>query len=161
MTTVNQAQTNQSPASLADMLANYAFVYEQKVAWGDMDAFEHVNNVMYYRYIESARIMYMSQLALLAGQVHSVVYKNSCRYLSPVLYPDTLSVGMQVTEMRNSAFRMSYHLYSHAQQKLVAEAEAVVVTIDSSTGEKCPIPDDIRKKMIAFEAQKNHEVVVR
>lgn len=39
-------------------LSNYPIVYEQKVAWGDMDAFGHVNNVQYYRYIESARIAY-------------------------------------------------------------------------------------------------------
>ena len=33
-------------------LSVYPVIYEQKVAWGDMDAFGHVNNVQYYRYIE-------------------------------------------------------------------------------------------------------------
>ncbi len=37
-------------------LSVYPVIYEQKVAWGDMDAFGHVNNVQYYRYIESSRI---------------------------------------------------------------------------------------------------------
>ena len=37
-------------------LADYPIVFEQRVAWGDMDAFGHVNNVIYYRYIESARL---------------------------------------------------------------------------------------------------------
>ena len=37
-------------------LEQYPVILEQPVAWGDMDAFGHVNNVMYYRYIESARL---------------------------------------------------------------------------------------------------------
>ncbi len=40
-------------------LADYPIVFEQRVAWGDMDAFGHVNNVIYYRYIESARLYYL------------------------------------------------------------------------------------------------------
>lgn len=40
-------------------LSVYPVIYDQKVAWGDMDAFGHVNNVQYYRYIESSRILYM------------------------------------------------------------------------------------------------------
>lgn len=36
-------------------LADYPIVFEQRVAWGDMDAFGHVNNVIYYRYIEYAK----------------------------------------------------------------------------------------------------------
>ena len=45
-----------------EILKDYPVVYEQSVAWGDMDAFGHVNNVIYYRYIESARIRYFDQL---------------------------------------------------------------------------------------------------
>ena len=41
---------------------DYPLVYTQHVAWGDMDAFGHVNNVQYYRYIESARIAYLMAL---------------------------------------------------------------------------------------------------
>ena len=38
-------------------LENYPVVIEIPVAWGDMDAFQHVNNVAYFRYFESARIL--------------------------------------------------------------------------------------------------------
>lgn len=46
-------------------LADYPIVFEQRVAWGDMDAFGHVNNVIYYRYIESARLYYLDHLKIL------------------------------------------------------------------------------------------------
>ncbi len=45
-------------------LSVYPVIYDQKVAWGDMDAFGHVNNVQYYRYIESSRILYMEKALL-------------------------------------------------------------------------------------------------
>ena len=44
-------------------LAQYPVIHEQAVAWGDMDAFGHVNNVLYYRYIESARIRYLDAVS--------------------------------------------------------------------------------------------------
>lgn len=43
-------------------LKQYPVIYEQTVAWGDMDAFGHVNNAMYYRYVESARLAYLGIL---------------------------------------------------------------------------------------------------
>ncbi len=46
-------------------LSVYPVIYDQKVAWGDMDAFGHVNNVQYYRYIESSRILYMENVNIL------------------------------------------------------------------------------------------------
>ncbi|MCZ2994894.1 thioesterase family protein [Acinetobacter baumannii] len=48
-------------------LSVYPVIYDQKVAWGDMDAFGHVNNVQYYRYIESSRILYMEKALLHKG----------------------------------------------------------------------------------------------
>lgn len=54
-------------------LTQFPIIYEQKVAWGDMDAFGHVNNVMYYRYIESARIAYFDLLNIFDQNVATVV----------------------------------------------------------------------------------------
>ena len=93
-------------------LAQYPVIHEQAVAWGDMDAFGHVNNVLYYRYIESARIRYLDALNIFDEKIYTVVASNQCKYLSPVFYPDTLKIGARVEEIRNSAFRMSYLLWS-------------------------------------------------
>ena len=48
-------------------LASYPVIHQQTVAWGDMDAFGHVNNVQYYRYMESARISYLNALNIFFG----------------------------------------------------------------------------------------------
>lgn len=80
-------------------LTDYPVIHQQVVAWGDMDALGHVNNVMYYRYIESARIHYMDQIRMMQQSFSTVVASNQCKYMRPVFYPDTLKIGVRVEEI--------------------------------------------------------------
>lgn len=140
-------------------LKKYPVIYEQKVAWGDMDAFNHVNNVVYYRYIESARIAYFEKLNILSLEVNTVVASSQCKYIKPVFYPDVISIGTCVIELRNSAMRMEYCLYSHQQQCIVALGEAVVVFVNLSNMQKTLIPKDIRENIIQLEKSANRELI--
>ena len=139
-------------------LSDYPVIYEQSVAWGDMDAFGHVNNVMYYRYIESARIRYMEELNIFQQDVYMVVASNQCKYIRPVFYPDQLKIGVCVEEMRNSALRMSYLLWSEAQQTVVALSEAVIVCVNKENMNKTEIPAVIREKVTEIEMIVNHHI---
>ncbi|TCB58756.1 acyl-CoA thioesterase [Acinetobacter terrae] len=139
-------------------LSDYPVIYEQSVAWGDMDAFGHVNNVMYYRYIESARIRYMDELNIFQQDVYTVVASNQCKYIRPVFYPDQLKIGVRVEEMRNSALRMSYLLWSETQQTVVALSEAVIVCVNKENMNKTEIPAVIREKVTEIEMIVNHQI---
>lgn len=141
-----------------EILKDYPVVYEQSVAWGDMDAFGHVNNVLYYRYMESARIRYMDELNIFQHDVYTVVASNQCKYIRPVFYPDQLKIGARVEEMRNSALRMSYLLWSEQQQAIVALGEAVMVCVDKENMLKLPIPEIIRQKVTKIELMVNHQI---
>ena len=131
-------------------LKDYPIIYEQRVDWGDMDALGHVNNVVYYRYMENARIYFMDQLQLRRSDVNTVIASNQCKYINSIIYPDQLKIGVRVEEMRNSALRMSYLLYSETQQCVVAIGEAVQVMLDKETGAKALIPDEIRQKIMSM-----------
>ena len=137
-------------------LSDYPVIYPQTVAWGDMDAFGHVNNVMYYRYMESARIFYMDMLNIFQQDVYTVVASNQCKYISPLFYPDQLKIGVRVEELRNSAFRMSYLLWSESQQKNVAIGEAVIVCVNKETMLKTEIPEIIHHRITEIELQVKH-----
>ncbi len=140
-------------------LSVYPVIYDQKVAWGDMDAFGHVNNVQYYRYIESSRILYMENVNILTPNIYTVVASSQCKYLKPVFYPDVMKVGFRVEEMRNIAFRIAYILWSETQQQIVAAAEAVMVCVDKSTGLKCEIPNEVKSKIIELEKSVGHDLI--
>jgi acyl-CoA thioester hydrolase len=135
-----------------NLSAQFPIVYEQKVAWGDMDAFGHVNNVQYYRYIESARIAYFDRLNVFEQEVLTVVGSSQCKYLKPVFYPDVLHIGARIEEMRNSAIRMHYVLFSEQQQQIVADGEAVIVFVDKVSMKKALIPEALRKVIIDLES---------
>ena len=139
-------------------LSVYPVVHRQTIAWGDMDAFGHVNNVLYYRYMESARIRYMDELNIFQHDVYTVVASNQCKYIRPVFYPDQLKIGARVEEMRNSALRMSYLLWSEQQQAIVALGEAVMVCVDKENMLKLPIPEIIRQKVTKIELMVNHQI---
>ena len=132
-------------------LKEFAVIYLQNVAWGDMDAVGHVNNVMYYRYIESARVEYLNKLDAFGQGLSAVIASSSCRYLRPVFFPDVLEIGVQVVEVRNSGFRMAYTLFSTAQQELVATGEAIAVMVDAKTLEKAALPAELRQRIFALE----------
>lgn len=139
-------------------LSKYPLIYTQNVAWGDMDAFGHVNNVLYYRYVESARLAYMHEVELLATDIVTVVASNQCKYLKPVFYPDQLKIGARIEEIRNSAFRMHYLLWSEQQQCIVAESEAVIVCLDKTSLQKVLIPERMRHTLKSFELTAGHVI---
>ena len=129
----------------------YPIIHEQKVAWGDMDAFGHVNNTVYYRYIESARIAYLDQAEIFNYDVGPVVASNQCQYLKPVVYPDTLKVAVRVEELRQSGFRMHYLIWSEVQQQIVARSEAIIVFVNYKSMQKAHIPNAVREKIMTLE----------
>lgn len=140
-------------------LSVYPVIHKQNVAWGDMDAFGHVNNVQYYRYIESARIAYLTALNIFEQDILTVVASSQCKYLSPVFYPDVLHVGARIEEIRNSAFRMQYVLWSEQQKQIVATGDAVMVCVDKVSAKKLNIPEHIKQKIIQLEKKAGHDLI--
>ena len=133
-------------------LNEFPIVQPQSVAWGEMDAFGHVNNVAYYRYFESVRISYLQTIGALdqLEEINPVVAANSCRYLKSVSYPDELELGARVVELRSSGFRMEYAIFSQQHKNIVATGEAIVVMVDKM-GQKASLPEEFRQTIINLE----------
>lgn len=129
-------------------LHDFTVIYPQQVEWGDMDTFGHVNNVVYYEYSQNARIYYNRRLDLFNEKTFSVMAASSCRYLTPVAYPDELWIGVKVKKIGNSSLVHEYTYYSTALKKVVAIGESVLVYLDKLSGQKKPI-DVSQKEAIA------------
>lgn len=128
-----------------------------EVAWGDMDAFGHVNNTIFFRYFESTRIAYMRALDAMGGADDSefspVVASTRADFLSPVVFPDTVVGETRVSKLGRSSFTMEYQLVSRGQEKVVARGEAVIVNIDLGSGQSRPVPESLRQRMEALEGR--------
>lgn len=139
-----------------DALAHYPIIHHQPIHWGEMDAFNHLNNVVYYRYAESARIGYLQALGMFDGSMVTVLAQSSCQYLRPVTYPDTLLLGVCCQRLGSTSIVMEYSYYSTAQNTIVATAEAVVVRLDSEGKDKLPWTQEERERLLALEAKVGH-----
>ncbi|WP_201588921.1 acyl-CoA thioesterase [Psychrobacter fozii] len=139
-----------------DELSHYPVIHHQPIHWGEMDAFNHLNNVVYYRYAESARIGYLQALGMFDGSMITVLAQSSCQYLRPVIYPDTLLLGVRCQRLGRTSIVIEYSYYSAAQQAVVATAEAVVVRLDSSGKDKLPWTIEERERLLALEAKFGH-----
>lgn len=150
------AMQARSGFAVPDELASYAIIYTQPIQWGEMDAFNHLNNVVYYRYAESARITYLQALGMFDGSMVTMLAQSSCQYLRPVIYPDTLLLGVRCQRLGTTSIVIEYCYYSCAQQAIVATAEAVLVRLDSLGEQKLPWSDAERARLLALEKKFGH-----
>jgi acyl-CoA thioester hydrolase len=137
------------------LLEGYPIVVKFPVAWGEMDSFQHVNNVVYFRYFENARIVCSEKLGLHKYKeqtgIGPILGSTSCKFKYPLTYPDTVSVGAKIVNIADDRFMMVYVVVSHQHGKIAAEGEAVVVMYDYRAGKKTAIPDELRRKMMTLE----------
>lgn len=121
------------------------------VQWGDMDAFDHVNNTMYFRYFETARLAYFEHLNLLKtmqqDQIGPILAETACRFKRPITYPDTIRVGAAVSENHPFGFLMQYGIYSETQDAVCSVGSGRIVLLDYQSGQKIK-PDEKMLKRI-------------
>jgi acyl-CoA thioester hydrolase len=138
-----------------ELLKGYPVVVEVPVMWGEMDAFQHVNNVVYFRYFENARIVYSERAGLHAFKEQSgigpILGSTSCRYKFPLTYPDIVSVGAKTVHFAEDRFTMQYVVVSHRHRKIAAEGDGVIVIYDYLNNKKTAMPDEIRRRLTALE----------
>src|SRR5919197_1260843 len=141
---------------MESLLKRCPVVIETPVAWGEMDAFRHLNNTAYFRYFESARIAYFERLGLLeymdATGVGPILASTSCRFKIPLTYPDKVSVGARVSTVGDDRFTMEYYVVSHNHRRVAAEGIGLIVTFDYKENKKTPIPCELRRRIEELEA---------
>ena len=137
------------------MHAQYPVTLSVPVIWGDMDAFQHINNTVYFRYFENARLAYLEQVGYMQRMEQTglgiILAETQCRYRLPLTYPDTVITGTRLKSLGSDRFVMEYAVYSERHQKLAATGEGLIVSFDYRNHHKAPIPADIRQHMIEIE----------
>lgn len=132
-------------------LDGYPIRVEVPVAWGDMDAFGHVNNTVFFRWFESARIAYLQAIGFAAGGsaggVGPILASTACRFRRPVAFPDRVIVGVRAEDVGEDRFTHRYRVVRADTDEVVAEGEGVVVSFDYGAGRRAPIPPEVRERM--------------
>lgn len=139
------------------LLEGYPDTLALPVQWGEQDAFGHVNNTVYFRWCESARLSYLEKVGLRAeapsGTVGPILAHIGCNFRLPVKYPDAVAVGSRVTRLGRSSFEMEHRIVSE-RLGLVAEATSTLVVYDYSLAKSVAIPEELRTAIEAMEGRK-------
>ena len=130
-------------------------IVTQQVAWGDMDSFAHVNNVVYFRYFENARLEYFRRLDWFNFQAETgvgpIVSKTEARYRRALAYPDVIHVGARLFSMETDRFVLEHRLISEKLGEVAAEGQVTVVAYHYAERKKTPLPEELKRRIAALE----------
>lgn len=123
-------------------------VIDISLRWGDADAFGHVNNVVFFRYLEEARARVIPDSGpgstILSGGL--VVAEQQLKYLAPLHYRKApIQVGMTVDHVGGSSFRLVCRVFDGATNTVFAEGYVALVTYNFDTGAPRKLSPDERE----------------
>ena len=141
---------------------NWPIKTKLPIQWGDMDAFSHVNNVIYIRWFETARIELFTELwggnginlqEILDGDgVGPILANFNINYHLPLLYPDTVHINTRISKVGNSSFGVSHQLFSKNNgNKMIASADSIVVMYNYQKGEKFLLNEQLKNALNKFK----------
>ncbi|MEJ2514008.1 MAG: thioesterase family protein [Gammaproteobacteria bacterium] len=141
---------------MSELLRGFPVTVEIPVAWGEMDAFGHVNNMVYFRYFETARIRYFEAVGYIdlagpAGTGPILAYAD-CRFRLPLTYPDRVRVGARVSDVSEAGFLMHYRAVSLHHRKVAAEGTGRITSFDYDRQAKAPLPPGVAEAIARLEA---------
>ena len=131
------------------------------IQWGEMDAFNHVNNVVYIRWCETARIELFRKIwgdrginmkEILEGNgVGPILANFNVNYKIPISYPDNVIIQTRVAKIGNTSFNVEHQVFTEKMgNSVVAEASSVVVMLNYKTGEKFNLNSSMKLKLEQF-----------
>ena len=125
----------------------------QPIRWGDMDMLGHVNNTVFFRYCEQARIEWTYGLHP-EGDAYSgtgpVIVNASCTFLLPLVYPGDVEVRMYLGDAGRTSVGSFYEILKNGTRH--GEGAAKMVWIDLATGRSVPLPDLVSARLRALES---------
>lgn len=124
------------------------------IQWGEMDAFAHVNNIVYFRYFESARIAYFQKMGIVGDpkqHIGPILASTSCKFIYPLSFPDFVYSTARVSDVGTDRFTMEYAVYSDRHNRIAAKGEGVIVAYDYHEKRKAVLPDSWRTSIAELE----------
>jgi len=127
------------------------------VQWADVDRMQHVNNVVFFRWFETARTNYFDRLDFGANGgsngVFPILVSIGCDYRAQVHQPDVVRIGYATTKLGRSSVAHAYEVRSEKQQAVVAEGTGTWICFDYRNQRPLPIPETLLRAMERVEGR--------
>jgi acyl-CoA thioester hydrolase len=124
-----------------------------EVRWRDLDAMNHVNNAVYFTYLEHARVHYLRELGLVPASpsgIGFILAEACCQFKSPLRLGERVTIHIRVSNIGRSSFVFRYRLEGE-NGRLAGEAHTTQVSYDYDSERSVPLSDEWRRAILAFE----------
>jgi acyl-CoA thioester hydrolase len=136
---------------------NFPVELKLRLDWSEMDMFGHINNVMYFKYIQASRVNYWEHIKLMRDyhekKIGPMLVSNSCQFRKPLFFPGNITIKARVDFIKNSSLGIQHRILND-KGELAAEAQDVIVLFDFNKNEKVTIPDEWRRNIEEVEKRK-------
>ncbi|MBX3390328.1 MAG: acyl-CoA thioesterase [Phycisphaeraceae bacterium] len=130
---------------------------EIPIAWGEMDALGHVNNVVFFRYIETARIDFLRKAGCHALRdqtgVGFILQFVEMRFRQPLVFPDTIRIDSKLESIEEDRFTLAHAIVSGKTREVAAVARGTIVSYDYKASSKVGMPPTIRSAILGMEGR--------
>lgn len=120
---------------------------EIRLDWSEMDLFGHINNVSYFKYMQSARINLWEHSGLsqkfTTDMLGPILASTACQFKKPLEYPGKVIIRSKVEFIKTTSFGIIHHLYDE-HGEVAAIGDDVVVVYDFRNKVKAHITDELR-----------------
>jgi acyl-CoA thioester hydrolase len=138
---------------MQELLKDYPAIISQAIQWGEMDAANHVNNAVYMRYFETARIEFFNQIGFMdfSGDdgIGPILAEVNCKYKAPLTFPDNIKITARILpdSITEYGFVMQHLVYSEKLQRIAAEGTSRIVCYDYKSKQKALISSELKEKL--------------
>jgi len=136
-------------------MTEFRFFHPIEVRYGDVDAQGHVNNVVYFTYMEQARAKYLQHLGLWNGRdfldIGIILAEERCRFISAIRYGQPLRVCVRTGRLGKKSFEMIYSLQDADSGLELAVGTTIQVAYDYRAEASIPLLPAWRKVLASFE----------
>ncbi|HJP71595.1 MAG TPA: thioesterase family protein [Candidatus Limnocylindria bacterium] len=125
-----------------------------EVRFRDIDAFGHVNNAVFFSYVEQARIRYLLDVLDSEASFERmplILARVELDYRSPIFYGEAVTVDTRIDRIGRTSFAMSHRMTAGRDERLVGEVQSVLVTYDYAAASPIPVPDAWRTRFADHE----------
>ena len=136
-----------------ELPADKKLVYEDtfRVKWGDMDAMGHVNNTVYFKYMEHGRVEWLREIGflLLPNGQGAVIANAFCNFKRQLKYPDEVLLKMYVSDPARATFETWTTMERVNEPGVIcAEGGATVIWIDTLREKAASLPEALRALLV-------------
>lgn len=127
---------------------NYRHFREITTRWMDNDVYQHVNNVVYYSFFDTAVGHYLIETGALdvhSSAVIGLVVETRCQYFSSLAFPSKVSAGLRVGRLGTTSVRYEIGIFRDADEVAAAQGHFIHVYVDRATSRPVPLPDHLRR----------------